>query len=81
MGKYDPLRHLLARQPGSSVRLSFADIESALDEILPYSARAYREWWANETVGSHVQARSWLSAGWKVEAVDLERGIVAFVRR
>jgi len=45
---------------------------------LPRSAFAHRAWWANTS--SHAQALAWLSAGWKVEHVDLTGKAVDFVR-
>lgn len=78
-GKYDPLRAFLEREMGPEVTFSFGDLE-ALVGPLPHSARDYRAWWGNERVGSHVQARAWLGAGFKVDSVDLARGLVRFAR-
>jgi hypothetical protein len=47
---------------------------------LPASAFKYREWWANEQSGSHVQARAWAEAGWRVSEVSLSRQTVMFER-
>lgn len=79
MGKYDALRVALLRSDGP--------VEFAFDEVarlvggLPRSAYTYREWWANEQRGSHVQARAWLDAGRRVEYVDLNRQRVRFGTR
>jgi len=41
-----------------------------LNDKLPPSSKQYSAWWSNETKGSHVQAHSWMDAGWKVDAVN-----------
>jgi hypothetical protein len=84
MGKYDRLTRWLERQLGDRIEVSFEDIEDA-DKIgvqLPESAKAYREWWANEVNPKtrHFQCRAWTEAGWRVESVDLAAEVVIFVR-
>jgi hypothetical protein len=80
MAKYDPLRTFLQSSPVSRVSMSFEQIEQLLGASLPESARVHRAWWANEAVGQHVQARSWLEAGFSVTALDQERRSVVFER-
>jgi hypothetical protein len=70
MSRYDPLRHHLASQRSSVVRLTFAEVE-ALVGPLPASATRYPAWWANDR--SHTQAAAWLDAGWRVEGIRLGR--------
>ena len=75
MAKYDSLYRRLAGSELATARLSFAE----LDEIvggLPESATSHRAWWANETVGTHVQARSWVAAGYNVIEVVLGSYVV-----
>lgn len=36
------------------------------------SAYRYQAWWANESDGRHVQARSWRRAGHVVTTIDLD---------
>lgn len=79
MSKYDALVELLARR-AAIVTLTFDEIAERVPGGLPPSAYVHRPWWANELRGSHVQARSWLSAGWWVESVDLDGRRVTFVR-
>jgi hypothetical protein len=50
--------------------MSFREIESLLGQPLPASAYKYPAWWANQTDGRHVEAISWMEAGFRVE-VDL----------
>ena len=57
---------------------TFAEIERIVGRPLPMSARKHRAWWAN--TDTHSQARTWLAAGWRVDAADLEAGTVTFVR-
>lgn len=82
MAKYDPLKTYLTALPGSSCALTFDAVEEIIHAPLPRSAGRYREWWSNETrpPSSHVQARSWLDAGWQVESVRLDVRQVRFVR-
>jgi hypothetical protein len=76
MGKYDPLRDSLRAAPD--------EIEWAVEDLsrlvggLPASAREHPAWWGNEH--THVQSAAWLSAGYRVEAVDLVGGRVRFRR-
>lgn len=78
--KYLPLAHLLlSRGPeAGSVELSFREIETALAEALPKSARTLPVWWANDR--SHVQANAWLAIGWQAAAPNLQRETITFVR-
>jgi hypothetical protein len=80
MSKYQPLAKHLEAQGSAVVTITFAEIDRLLGDPLPPSARQYRPWWANEREGSHVQARAWLDAGWKVDAVDLSEERVTFRR-
>jgi mRNA-degrading endonuclease RelE of RelBE toxin-antitoxin system len=77
--KYLSLARVLLREDGTSVRFTFAQLEKAIADRLPPSARKHRPWWANER-GRHVQASSWLGVGWKVGSVDLTGEIVTFNR-
>lgn len=63
---------------GKETTLSFDDIEGIIGRPLPASAHRHRAWWAN--TDTHSQALTWLAAGWKVEAADLDAKEVTFVR-
>jgi hypothetical protein len=79
-GKYDPLRDYLEtkKQEGiTNLQLAFAEVEDLLGEELPDSARKHRAWWGND-YSTHVQATAWLSAGWLVDDVDMNKEQVAF---
>ena len=79
-GKYEALGDLLARtreQGESSVELNVATLDAAVSGGLPASARSHRAWWANSAQSS--QGRVWLEAGWRVDRVDLEQGVIGFV--
>jgi CBS domain-containing protein len=79
-GKYDPLRDYLEtiNQEGiTNLQLEFAEIEELLGEELPDLARKHRAWWGND-YSTHVQATAWLSAGWLVDDVDMNKEQVAF---
>lgn len=75
--KYDALRDRLTEVDGDSVTLSFEEIDTLVG-ALPASAWRHQAWWANERTGSHVQARSWLEAGFRVDRVDQRAGRVWF---
>jgi hypothetical protein len=70
MSKYDPLKHHLASQSWSEVTMTFAEVEAVLGAKLPRSAYTHAAWWANESEGSHVQAKAWLDAGFETADVD-----------
>ena len=80
MGVYDPLKGYLSKQSDPVVKMSFAEVERVLGRPLPASARNHRAWWANEAVGTHSHARSWLDAHRKTMNVDLNAATVEFVR-
>lgn len=81
-GKYTPLEKYLRELPTSQqeVTLGFEEIERIIHAKLPPSAHEYREWWANEKEGNHVNARAWANAGWKIEGVDFNRKQARLVR-
>jgi len=80
LSKYDPIKSYLQLCSASAVELTFADIELIIGEKLPPSSRENREWWSNDSSGTHVQASSWLEAGWRVETVDILHYQVRFAR-
>lgn len=64
----------------ATVKTTFGDVERVLGRPLPASARKHRAWWANEAVGTHSHARSWLDARRKTRNVDLNAATVEFVK-
>jgi hypothetical protein len=78
LGRYDPLRRHLQNIPVGTDRLTltFNDIKGIIGADLPASAYRYRAWWANDK--THIHARAWMEAGWKVESVDFDRKTVVF---
>lgn len=77
--KYDPLRDQLKKVDRDSACMNFEEIQGLVGP-LPSSAWDHQAWWANERSGSHVQARSWLGAGFRVSRVDQLEGRVWFKR-
>jgi len=75
--KYDPLTDYLSRRKEQSLVIGIPELEAVLGSSLPKSAYQYRAWWAN---GGHIQADSWLNAGWRVDWVDFSRRTVRFIR-
>ena len=82
MAKYDPLKSYLAALTGTSCALTFDAIETIIDAPLPQSATEHPEWWSNESrsPSSHVQALSWMDAGWRVDTVRLHAKQIRFVK-
>jgi len=78
--KYAYLCEYLTRRAQYSVyaKLSFKKIEEIMTDRLPPSALRDPKWWSNTYGRSHSDA--WLSAGWRVERVDLEKKEAIFKR-
>jgi hypothetical protein len=84
MGKYTPFAEWLKRQLSDRVEVLFDDIEDE-DRIgvqLPSTAKENSAWWSNEINPKtrHYQCRAWSEAGWKVENVNLKRGVAVIAR-
>lgn len=77
--KYLPIARLLLQEVASLKRFTFSELEYAIRDQLPPSARKYSAWWANER-GRHVQASAWLGVGWRVDSFDLRGETVTFRR-
>jgi DNA-binding transcriptional regulator YiaG len=77
MSKYTPLRERLRRCGQDELTLTLTEIEAALGDPLPPSARTRRGWWSNRRHGS-PQATAWMAAGYHVAHLDLEAGRVTF---
>ena len=82
MSKYTPMKHYLAGLPDNTqeITLSFNQIERILDAKLPSSAHRHQAWWSNEQDGRHVQAHSWMNAGWLVDTFNQKEKWVRFRR-
>ncbi|HTX48066.1 MAG TPA: hypothetical protein VME40_01630 [Caulobacteraceae bacterium] len=78
--KYARLGRHLRNTSENRIRLSFKDVETILGFDLPKSARTFAPWWANDDGGSHVQAQSWMQAGWRTRDVDVRGEQVTFER-
>lgn len=83
MAKYDPLKNYLGGlpDPQNEVFLSFKELERILGAELPPAAYKHRPWWANQKNGGHVNAKAWMEAGWKVDAVNQREHWVRFIRQ
>lgn len=77
--KYEPLQDHLKTQKAESIPLTFDEIEGIIGARLPPSARKHPAWWANDAA-HHVNARAWLSAGYRTENVDIGRERLVFRR-
>lgn len=79
MSKYAPLGDYLRAQRHAEVRMSFADIERITGVKLPPSAFRHRPWWSNNAKNS-VLTKTWLTAGFRSEQVDMEGRTLVFRR-
>lgn len=79
MSKYDALKSHLQGVGRTSVTMSFEEIANLVGG-LPNSAFRHQAWWANEEVGTHVQAKAWMSVGFYTERVNLSSRTVTFRR-
>lgn len=77
--KYQPLLDVLRQSDRAYVTLTFAEIEALLGEALPPSARSKRGWWSNRSKGA-LQATAWMTAGYLVEAIDIDGEQVTFTK-
>ena len=72
MDKYIGLHMLLANSVAEDIRLTISDIEGAIKDKLPASALRHKAWRGNDK--THVQARAWMNAGYRVvNTADLIR--------
>ncbi len=82
--KYHKLTEFLeekAAQAIHTINLNLENVEKIIESLLPPSAKAHPQWWANQTkTHTRPQARAWTSAGYKVETVNLARGTISFCR-
>lgn len=76
--KYYPLFEHLQQCIEKTIILTFADIETVIDNRLPSSASHKKNWWSNRASASALQAKAWVSAGYHVEIVDLGQQTVTF---
>jgi hypothetical protein len=70
--KYKSLENYLINNKSNKIILSYKEIENIINDHLPNSAHKYKAWWSN---GGHIQAESWIKAGWKVIDIKLNKNI------
>jgi DNA-binding transcriptional regulator YiaG len=75
--KYQPLLEYLQNNNSPEITLAFTEIEQLIANALPDSARKQRRWWGNRSKGA-LQAIAWMSAGYLVGELDLEKERVTF---
>lgn len=78
MAKYDALAEHLRGLPGSTVRLTFQEINVMLPKGLPASAYQHPPFWSN--TDSHVHAVGWQRVGWWTVGHNIEQQYVDFRR-
>ena len=77
MSKYAPLTGYLSSSGMDYILMTFAEVEEVIGDKLPRSAFEYRPWWSNNP-SNHVNAYSWLRAGYKTADVDMAERKLAF---
>lgn len=77
--KYQPLLEFLRGCDQNEITLSFAEIETLINDVLPNSAKSNRAWWSNRKQGA-LQASAWIEAGYRVENVDFDQQQVKFYK-
>ena len=77
MSKYAPLTGYLSSSGMDYILMTFAEVEEVIGDKLPRSAFEYRPWWSNNP-SNHVNACSWLRAGYKTADVDMAERKLAF---
>lgn len=80
--KYLGLKNYLKISGESKVILTFSQIETIINDVLPNSAYEYSSvWWSNDP--NHSQAIAWLDAGYRTEQVSISSGSnqIIFVKR
>ena len=77
MSKYAPLTGYLSSSGMDYIPMTFAEVEEVIGDKLPRSAFQYRPWWSNNP-SNHVNADSWLRAGYKTADVDMAECKLAF---
>ncbi len=78
VARYNPLRDFLGGYRASQLHLPFVQIEGIIGSKLETAAYTFESWWENDR--SHPQAIAWMSAGWEVDDVDLQKRGVVFKR-
>jgi hypothetical protein len=78
VNRYDALERHLSQVTGRILLMTFGQIEQLIGGLLPHAAIKRRAWWANDS--QQEQARAWLNAGWRVEVVYQDRGLVTFMK-
>lgn len=74
--RYESLHRALSAPSPPVIVLSFVDIHR-LGSNLPHRARVDETWWSNGPAGD-PQRLAWLTAGRRVQQVDVERSRVWF---
>lgn len=74
--RYEALHRALCAPTPPVIDLSFIEIHR-LGSNLPHRARTDEDWWSNHRDGD-PQRMTWLLAGRRVQAVDVERSRVWF---
>lgn len=75
--KYQPLFEYLQKCDRHEITLTFADIETLIQNPLPDSAKNKKAWWSNRSKNA-LQSTAWMNAGYRVENVDFEDKSVTF---
>jgi len=77
--RYAKLNEYFLRKHEKRAQLTFEQIEKLIERPLPESAQNHRAFWSNDP--KHSQAKAWIEAGWRVEAISRDEKRVYFVKK
>ena len=78
--KYYPLFEHLQKCNEGEITLTFKEVETIIENLLPASALNKKNWWSNRDSANALQAKAWVSAGYHIESVDLTNKTVVFCK-
>ena len=77
--RYAKLNEYFLRKHEKRAQLTFEQIEKLIERPLPESALKHRAFWSNDP--KHSQAKAWIEAGWRVEAINRDEKTVYFAKK
>jgi CBS domain-containing protein len=74
--KYQPFIDFIKSRTEHELKFQFGTIELLLGQPFPKAAREHVSWWTKPSLHTEL----WIKEGWRVTAVDVNHGIVEFLR-
>lgn len=73
------LTHFLRTCGKDEIKMSFDEIASVLEEVLPASASKYNAWWSNNPT-NNPRTYGWLNADYRTRELNLTAKTVVFFK-